>query len=94
EIGVRLALGATPSRIARTVLARGLALAALGTAAGVALAYGASGLLRTLLFETRPTDLATYAGVTALLLAIAAAASLAPAWRAARLDPVQTLRQE
>ncbi len=90
----RLAPDAVMERARQEIAAIVGQLAALGTTLGAVLAYGASGLLRSLLFETRPTDLATYSGVTVLLPAIAALASLAPARRAARLDPVRTLREE
>jgi predicted permease len=94
EIGVRLALGAPPPRIVRGVLGQGLRLAAAGVALGTLAGWGTAGALRAILFETRPTDAATFAGVATLLLAVAAAASALPARRAARLDPVAALRSE
>lgn len=94
EIGVRLALGAVPGRIARDVMARGVALAAAGVAIGSVVSYGAAGPLRAILYETEPTDPLTFGGVALLLVAIAALASLAPARRAARLEPVTALRSE
>jgi predicted permease len=94
ELGVRLALGAAPRRVVRGVLAHGVRLAALGVALGAAAAYAGAGFLRSILYETSPTDAVTFAGVVALLFAVAALASVAPARRAARLDPVLTLKSE
>jgi predicted permease len=94
ELGVRLALGAPPRQMVRAVLGQGVRMAAAGVVLGGAAAYAASGLLRTILFDTEPTDGATFAVVAALLVGVAAAASAAPARRAARLDPVRALRSE
>jgi len=94
EIGVRMALGASPSHIVRDVVRRGLALAALGLAAGVAAALALSRLLSSLLFQVRPHDAATYAAVSALLLVLTAGASWVPARRATRIDPTRALRTE
>jgi predicted permease len=94
ELGVRLALGAAPGQVAGAVVRHGVRLAALGVVLGAAAALAAGRVLETILYETRPTDVATYAGVAALLLAVAAAASAGPARRAARLDPASTLRAE
>jgi ABC-type antimicrobial peptide transport system permease subunit len=78
----------------RAVLGQGMRMAAAGVVLGGVAAYAASGLLRTILFDTEPTDGATFAVVAALLVGVAAAASAAPARRAARLDPVRALRSE
>ncbi|MDQ3949600.1 MAG: ABC transporter permease [Gemmatimonadota bacterium] len=94
EIGVRLALGAQPSHIVRRVLRHGLTLAALGIAMGAAGTYTLSRFIAAILYGTEPTDPATYGGVAILLVACAAAASLAPARRAARVDPAAALRYE
>ncbi len=94
EIGVRMALGARPFDIQRRFLARGLALAGIGLAAGLAGAVALSRLLARLLFEVEPVDLATYVSVSALLFTVAAAASWLPARRAMRVDPIATLRSE
>lgn len=94
EIGVRLALGATPGSVARAVMGRGIALATSGIALGVVLAYGVTKSLNALLYHTEPTDPLTLVAVVLLLLFTAALASLAPARRAARLEPVVALRAE
>jgi predicted lysophospholipase L1 biosynthesis ABC-type transport system permease subunit len=94
EIGVRLAIGAEPARVLRMVLGDGLRLAVLGLFIGGAVAWSASGMLQAILYGIEPSDLPTWAGVTILLIGIAAVASLVPAWRAARLDPVVAMRSD
>jgi putative ABC transport system permease protein len=94
EIGVRLALGAPPAGIVRGVLRQGLRLALAGIALGGIAAYAVGGALQAILYETRPTDPATFAGVAVLLLVVGAAASAVPARRAAKLDPVIALRND
>jgi predicted permease len=94
EIGVRMALGAAPGDIVRRVLRRGLTLAGVGLAAGVLGALALSRLLSGLLFGIGAADPATYAGVSALLLLVSAAACWIPARRATRVDPVTALRSE
>jgi putative ABC transport system permease protein len=94
EIGVRVALGATRGRIVRSVLGEAAALVGAGLALGMAAAaLGARGI-RSLLFETPPTDLVTYAAVVALLAAVALAAAVVPARRALAVDPIEALRYE
>jgi putative ABC transport system permease protein len=94
EIGVRMALGARPRDVIADVMGQGLRLAALGVAAGIALALGVTQLLRSMLFGTSPTDAVTFVTVATLLVAIAAIASLVPALRASRVDPLIALRDE
>lgn len=94
EIGIRSALGATRGEIVRSVLMNGLLLTAVGVAIGVAGATATSRLLESLLYGISPVDLATYAGVIALLGGVAALACWAPARRAASVDPAITLRAE
>jgi putative ABC transport system permease protein len=94
EIGIRMALGAGREAVLRSVLAHGLTLALIGLAAGVAAALVLTRLMETLLFEVRPNDPATLAGGAALITAVAAAASLVPAFRAMCVDPIVALREE
>ena len=94
EIGVRMALGASPTGVMRAVLRRSLGLAAAGAALGLGGALAVTRVLGSLLFETRPTDPATLAGVTLLLLVVAGAAGWIPARRATRVDPAVALRSE
>jgi ABC-type antimicrobial peptide transport system permease subunit len=76
------------------VLARALALTGLGVIIGLVMAGGLSGLLRSFLYDLSPLDPAVYGGGGLFLLAVAAAAALLPALRAARIDPMRTLREE
>ena len=94
EIGVRIALGATPRAVIVDVLGHGLRLAAMGMALGLGLSLATTRVLSSLLFGTSPTDVATFVGAAALLAIIAIAASLIPALRASRVDPLVTLRVE
>lgn len=94
EIGVRSALGATRGSILVLIVRQGMTLTVIGAALGLIGAMGASRALVTLLFDISHLDVATYAGVTAVLLAVSALACWLPAWRAARVDPAITLRAE
>jgi putative ABC transport system permease protein len=94
EIGVRMALGASPGDVIADVLGQGLRLAAIGVAIGIALALAATRLLSSLLYGTSTTDVATFASVALLLVVVAIGASLVPALRASRLDPLIALRED
>jgi predicted permease len=94
EIGIRMALGATPAAVIAAIMKEGLALVTAGTLAGVAGALVLTRSLATLLYGVRPGDPATYAAVVIGLISTAAAASFLPAHRAASLDPAITLRHE
>jgi len=94
EIGLRMALGAAPLRVARMVVGESVARVALGIAVGLGLAFALARLLTTLLFETEPTDPLTFTLVPLLLVLVAAGATLLPALRASRVDPVVALRCE
>jgi predicted permease len=94
EIGVRMALGAAPAQVVRLVLASNLRALAWGLAAGMICAVGVSPLLAQALNGASPYDPLAYAGVFALLAAAAAAASILPARRAARVNPIAALRWE
>ena len=94
EIGVRAALGASRSQILGLVLRQGMTLTGLGIVIGLAAAVAASRAIITLLFGVSRLDPTTYLGVITLLAGVAVIACLAPAWRAARVDPSITLRAE
>jgi putative ABC transport system permease protein len=94
ETGLRLALGARAPDILSLVLGEGLKRTAWGIAAGLVAAFAAARGFRSLLFGVEAADPATYTGVAVLLLAVTLAACFVPAWWAARLDPVQALRQD
>jgi putative ABC transport system permease protein len=94
EIGLRMALGASPANLLGLVLRQGLTLTALGLAIGLAGAMAATSLLRSMLFGVKTTDPITYVGVALLLCLVAAVASYIPARRAVRVDPLLALRQE
>lgn len=94
EIGIRMALGAERALVLRDVLGQGLKLTCVGLVAGMAAALVLTRLMETLLFEVRPSDPATLAGVAVLITAVAAAASLVPAFRATRVDPIVALKDE
>ena len=94
EIGIRLALGAARRRVLGMVLGDAGRLVFFGVVAGVAMAIGTTRLLQSFLFGLTATDVKVLAGSALVLGASAVAASLVPAWRAAALDPAETLRQE
>ena len=92
EIGVHVAIGAAPDTVVRAILREGFVLAGIGLIIGAAGALALGRSFAYLLYETSPADPATFAGVAALLLAVAVAACLLPARRAARIDPMVVLR--
>jgi putative ABC transport system permease protein len=92
EIGVRTALGARTSDVLRLVVIEGMTPALFGIAAGAVAALGSATLLRTLVFGVRAWDPLTLAVVSVALALSALLASLLPAYRAARLDPLTVLR--
>ncbi len=94
ELGIRIALGAPPSAVRRMVLREGMALAAIGLGVGLGLSALASRALATWLYGVSPYDPVAFLAGPAVLAAVAAAASLIPARRATRVDPVTALRAE
>jgi len=94
EIGVRIALGASPRGVVAMLTRQGLALTGFGIAGGLVLFAIVARFLRTLLFGVAPTDLLTVSSTSLLLVAIAALASWIPARRTSRLDPADVLRAE
>ena len=94
EIGIRLALGASKRNVLSLVIAQGMKLALAGMAIGILAALALTRIIRSLLYGVTPTDPATFALVSLLLLAIALLACWLPARRAARVDPMEALRYE
>jgi predicted permease len=94
EIGVRLALGATPGTVLWSVLRESCALVAIGVAIGVPAALALTRLLASQLYDVTPTDPWVLSGAAACLFIVALAAASQPAWRASRVDPLVALRYE
>ena len=92
KFGVRMAIGATRQQIVSTVLNQGLRIALYGIGVGVIAAFVLTRFLRGLLYGVGATDPITFAIVTALVIAVAIAATAFPALRAARIDPATSLR--
>jgi putative ABC transport system permease protein len=94
EIGLRMAVGAAPSDVLRMVLGHGATLAAIGAAAGIAGAFVLARVLRSLLYEVSPADPISYVVAAAVMAAAVLAACAVPAIWAARVAPVEALRNE
>lgn len=93
EIGIRMALGAQPGSVIGMVVGQSLRLAGLGLAVGIVAALAITGWMRSLLFGIGPRDPLTFLSVSGVLLAVALVAGWLPARRAARIDPVEALRE-
>jgi ABC-type antimicrobial peptide transport system permease subunit len=94
EIGIRMALGADHGGVLQLVMREGLLLALLGIAAGLAIALAATRQMAPLLYQVSPADPVSIAGAALFLIVVAVLASLIPALRATRVDPIRALRQE
>ena len=94
DIGIRMALGATPAQVRREVLSYGARLTGVGSALGFVAALAATRVLASLLYGIRPTDAVTFASVSVLLAIVACVASYLPARRATKVDPMVALRHE
>lgn len=94
EIGIRMAIGARRVDVIWNFLSRGASLAGIGIIIGLLLAIAASGALRSLLYGVGARDLIAFGGGTGVVIGIALLASLVPAWRASRIDPLRALRHQ
>jgi len=94
EIGIRLALGATPGAVTWMIVRRGLILMAIGMSFGIAGAFAVTRVMAGMLYEIRPTDAAAFIGAAFVMGFLALIASVIPAWRAARVDPLVAVRTE
>jgi len=94
EFGVRLALGASRGSVLRLVLGQGARLTIPGVFVGLAAALASARLLESVLFEVSPLDPLTYVAVAVVLGVVSLGASYLPAYRATRLDPISSLREE
>jgi predicted lysophospholipase L1 biosynthesis ABC-type transport system permease subunit len=94
EIGIRLALGATPSQVVAPIIRHGMALAIAGVALGLVASLVATRLVAAFLFGVEPTDPLTFAAVSALLLTVSLLASYIPSRRALKVDAITALRAE
>jgi len=94
EIGIRMALGATGRSIVLAFLTRGLRLGAIGAAVGIVAAFGVSRLLGSVLFGVSATDAVAFARALAIVVGGVVLATIVPAWRAARTNPLTALRHQ
>jgi putative ABC transport system permease protein len=94
EIGIRMALGADRGNVLMLVLGRGLLLSGIGLVIGLAASLALTRVIATLLFNVTPTDPFTLASVAAVIVLVAVAACIIPAWRATRVDPLVVLKAE
>ncbi len=94
ELGLRIALGATPGNVLRMVVGQGLALTGAAVAIGLVTAFGVTRTMSSLLFQVSSLDPLTFSGVAVLLASVAIAACWLPSRRASKVDPMVALRTE
>jgi ABC-type antimicrobial peptide transport system permease subunit len=94
ELGLRIALGAQRGNVLSLILRRGMLLAVAGLVVGLGASFALTRYMATLLFATKALDGVTFAGMTVLLAAVSVLACVVPAYRASRLDPMETLRSQ
>jgi ABC-type antimicrobial peptide transport system permease subunit len=94
ELGLRMALGAGTKDLMRLVMSRGLFLTASGVAIGVLAAFMLTRLMSTMLYKINPHDPLAFGSAIAVITIASLAACFFPAWRAARIDPIQALREQ
>ena len=94
EIGIRIALGAEPRKVARLILRQGFQLSLIGIFIGLACAFALTRFMQSLILGVSAIDPATFVLTPVVLALISLLASYAPAYRAARIDPIDALRQE
>jgi predicted permease len=92
EIGVRMALGAEAGRVRRMVVIQGARVVAIGVAIGVSVALASTKALGSLLFEVNAIDVPTFVGMSLSMIGVGLLASYVPAWRASKVDPIESLR--
>jgi ABC-type lipoprotein release transport system permease subunit len=94
EIGIRMALGASGPSVVRGFLERGLRLGAIGAGLGLAAALAATRWLSSALFGVSATDVSSFARALAIVMSVVVVATLVPAWRASRMNPLSALRHQ
>jgi ABC-type antimicrobial peptide transport system permease subunit len=94
EIGIRMALGAQTLDVVRLIVSEGMKPTAIGVVTGLAASLAVGRVLSSLLYGVKPSDLVTLASVSIVLVSVALVASVVPAYRASRVEPVKTLREE
>ncbi len=92
EVGIRMAVGATTRDVVRLIVRQGVIHVSIGLVVGIAMALGLARLMVIVLFQTEPWDPPVYAAIVALILVVGVLASVVPALKAARLDPVRALQ--
>ena len=94
EIGIRMALGASGLSVVRRFLERGLRLGAIGAGLGLATALAVTRWLSSALFGVSATDVSSFARALAIVMSVVVVATLVPAWRASRMNPLSALRHQ